>query len=102
MSKREPVKITYSTLGTPDPLIDQYFDEALATVKGWLGQTHKQYINGEWRTSHDSFTTTSPVDKSLVMGTFQLGGKQDIDAAMAAAKAAYPAWRATTRETRKR
>jgi len=102
MSKREPVKITYSTLGTPDPLIDQYFDEALATVKGWLGQTHKQYINGEWRTSHDSFTTTSPVDTSLVMGTFQLGGKQDIDAAMAAAKAAYPAWRATPWQERVR
>ncbi|MFN8439928.1 MAG: aldehyde dehydrogenase family protein [Caldilineaceae bacterium] len=102
MSKRKPIKITYSTLGSPDPLIDQYFDEALATVQGWMGQTHQLYINGEWRSTQETFEKRSPVDTSLVMGRFQLGRQQEINDAMAAAKAAYPQWRATPWQERVR
>ena len=32
-------KVTYSTLASPDPLLDQMFDEAVARVRANMGQT---------------------------------------------------------------
>ncbi len=49
-------------------------------------------INGEERTGGKTFTATSPIDRSIVIGTFQSGTTKDVDDAVAAAKAAYPAW----------
>ncbi|MCA0870723.1 5-carboxymethyl-2-hydroxymuconate semialdehyde dehydrogenase [Seohaeicola saemankumensis] len=51
-------------------------------------------IGGQTRPALSSatFETTSPVDESLIC-TVARGGAADIDAAAAAAKAAFPAWR---------
>lgn len=95
MSERKQFKITYSTLGSPDPELHQYFDEALAHARAAFGKTHKMYINGAWVEAASTFTKHSPVDTSLLLGHFQDGTPDDIRAAVAAAKAAYPAWRAT-------
>ncbi len=95
MPPRKQIKITYSTLGSPDPDLDRYFDEAVAETRKHLGETHQLYINGTWRSTSQTFSNTSPVDTSLVMGHFPLGGQAEIDEAVAAAQAAYPAWRAT-------
>jgi hypothetical protein len=48
---RKQFKITYSTLGSPDPLLHEYYDEALAAARAALGQSHKMFINGEWVTA---------------------------------------------------
>ncbi len=95
MTTRKQFKITYSTLGSPDPELHAYFDEALDHVRGQMGQTHKMYINGAWVEAAATFAKYSPVDTSLHMGTFQEGDAAAVAAAVAAAKAAYPAWRAT-------
>jgi 1-pyrroline-5-carboxylate dehydrogenase len=95
MTQRKQIKVTYSTLASPEPELHEYFEEALAKARANLGQTHQLYLNGQWRKAEKNFTTVSPIDTSLVMGHFGEGSAKEIDEAMAAAKAAFPAWRDT-------
>jgi 1-pyrroline-5-carboxylate dehydrogenase len=95
MSERKRIKVTYSTLASPDPLLDQYFDEAVAEAKANFGQTYPMYINGQERTAAETFAKISPVDLDLVMAYFQKGTEQDAKDAVAAAKAAFPGWSQT-------
>lgn len=93
--KRKHIKVTYSSMSSPDPLLHQYYEEDVAAIKAELGKTYPIYINGTWRESKSTFTKTSPIDTSMVIGHFQQGDSSDIAAAVAAAKAAFPAWRDT-------
>ncbi|NCF67260.1 MAG: aldehyde dehydrogenase family protein [Chloroflexi bacterium] len=90
--KRKHIKVTYSTLASPDPLLHEYFDEAVAEAKAGFGATFPLYINGQDRFVDETFAKVSPVDTSVVMGYFQKGSEQDANDAIAAAKAAFPAW----------
>lgn len=90
--KRKHIKVTYSTLASPDPLLHEYFDEAVAEAKAKFGQTFPLYINGEERFVDETFPKYSPVDKNLILGYFQKGTSEDASDAIAAAKAAFPAW----------
>ncbi|MDE2106370.1 MAG: aldehyde dehydrogenase family protein, partial [Patescibacteria group bacterium] len=60
------------------------------------------YIDGTWRASRrgETFTSTNPARKSDVIGEFAFAGGEDVDDAVAAATAAYPAWRKTPAPTR--
>ncbi len=92
---RKRIKVTYSTLSSPDPLLHQYYDEDVAEAKANFGKTHPMYINGEWVTANKTFQKSSPVNTSWIIGTFQEGSAEDVDTAVKAAQAAYPAWRHT-------
>ncbi len=58
--------------------------------------TYGNYIAGEWSPSADGRTSENrdPATGELI-GTFAQSGSTDVDRAVAAAKAAFPAWRAT-------
>lgn len=88
-------KITYSTLGSPDPALHEEFDAALVRARASLGATHQLYIDGAWGDAARIYEKYSPIDTSLLLGRFQDGDADDIQRAVAAAKAAFPAWRAT-------
>lgn len=89
------IKVTYSTLASPDPLLDELFDEAVARAKANMGQTFPLFIDGQERMVKEKFAKVSPVDTDLVMGYFQKGTEQDAEDAIAAAKAAFEGWRKT-------
>jgi aldehyde dehydrogenase (NAD+) len=59
-------------------------------------RTYLNYIGGEWRpsASGQTFDDTNPARSSEVVGRFQRSTPADVDAAIAAAEAAFPAWRA--------
>ena len=95
MTTRKQFKITYSTLGSPDPLLHTYYEEALQGARANLGRTHRMYIDGQWVEATAAYSTYSPIDTALHMGSFQDGTAADIDRAVTAARAAYPGWRAT-------
>lgn len=95
MTTRKHIKVTYSTLGSPDPLLHEYYEDALVKARASLGQTHQMYIAGAWRAAKRTFATTSPLDTNLTMGHFQDGDAGDIAAAVQAARTAFPGWRAT-------
>ncbi len=91
----DKIKVTYSTLASPNPKLDQLYDEAVQRTKESLGQTFPLFINGEERSVGTTFTKVSPVDTDLVMGYFQKGSEQDALDAIAAARAAFDGWRKT-------
>jgi 1-pyrroline-5-carboxylate dehydrogenase len=86
-------KITYATLGG-DSLDDLHrsLDEAIAHAPQTFGQEHFLHINGEPVRADGQFDDRSPIDTSIVLGRFQQGTREHARAAVAAARAAYPAW----------
>lgn len=53
----------------------------------------RHYIGGQRVTSGETYTNTSPIDGTF-LGEIARGGKTEVDAAVAAARAAFPAWAA--------
>ncbi len=58
--------------------------------------TEKQFINGKWVVSHSkkTFEQRNPADLSEVTGLWPKGEREDAGAAIDAAAAAYPSWKA--------
>ncbi len=84
-------RITYATMSA-DPNLHVEFDAAIARVKGTLGRTYPMVINGESVTASEQFDDRSPIDTRIVLGRFQQGGREHVQRAIAAARAAAPAW----------
>jgi aldehyde dehydrogenase (NAD+) len=61
---------------------------------------HKNYINGEWVEGKSAKDNINPSDVSDVVGVYAQADKAQALAAIAAAKAALPAWAATTPQQR--
>ena len=88
-------KITYATLGG-EQLEDLHreLDQAIAQAPPSFGRIHSLYINGQPVRADEQFEDRSPIDTSIVLGTFQKGTREHAKDAIAAARAAYPAWSA--------
>ena len=96
MSKqRKHIKVTYSTLSSPDPLLHEYFDEDVAELKSSPPGDYQLLIDGQWQDGAESFEVRSPINTDWLLGTFAAATHAQVDAAVAAAQAAYPAWRDT-------
>ncbi len=93
--ERKHIKVTYSTLGSPDPLLHEYFDEDVAELRANLGKAYRMYINGEWVEGDGSFENRSPINTDWLLGEFARASDAHVDQAVAAAKAAFPGWRDT-------
>jgi aldehyde dehydrogenase (NAD+) len=66
-----------------------------------MDNSEKFYINGQWvePSTGNRLTVINPATEE-VTGTIALGAQADVDAAVAAAKAAFPSFSQTTREER--
>lgn len=86
------LKITYTA--TPDQIeaMHSMFDEAIERVQSELGKTYPLIIDGEEITDRETFEVRAPADRRKVLGKFQKATGDDVERAVAAAKAAYPAW----------
>ncbi len=89
------IKITYATLKADNEELHSGFEEAVTRVRAGLGGHHRNYVDGAWRDGEGTFDVRSPIDRDIVLGTFATGTAADVDAAVAAARAAQPAWAAT-------
>lgn len=88
-------KLTYSTMFTPPEEMQLRFEAALAKVEGNLGREGRLLIAGKDVATLEFADRFSPIDPALHLGSWAVGGPEEADKAMAAAKAAFPAWRAT-------
>jgi len=61
-----------------------------------MARRHGNYIAGEWRdaASGRTFENRNPADTSELIGSFADSGPEDVESAVAAARAAYPKWKA--------
>jgi 1-pyrroline-5-carboxylate dehydrogenase len=88
-------KITYATMGAErmDDL-HRELDRAVEQVKSTFGRSYPLVIGGREVRSSAAFDDRSPIDKRILLGTFQQGDRDHVRSAVAAAQAAYPAWSA--------
>jgi 1-pyrroline-5-carboxylate dehydrogenase len=75
-----------------DPNLHVEFDAALERVKGTLGRDYPMFIGGVPVNASEQFDDRSPIDTRILLGRFQGGGREHVQQAIAAARAAYPAW----------
>ncbi len=89
-------KITYTSTNVDLSAFHRAFDEALAEVRASAGRSYPLYINGKPHevTRLDPIVDISPIDTSMVLGTFVAASKEDVDLAVRSAKAAQKAWAA--------
>jgi acyl-CoA reductase-like NAD-dependent aldehyde dehydrogenase len=88
-------KLTYSTMFDPPAELHQSFEAALAAVRARMGGTHPMWIGGRTREAASTFEVRSPIDRDWLLGRFAQGTRGDVEDAVAAARAAFPAWAAT-------
>jgi 1-pyrroline-5-carboxylate dehydrogenase len=88
-------KLTYSTMFDPPEEMHARFEAALAEVRAGLGATRAMHIDGADEAGRPLAENLSPVDRRLVLGRAPRGGAADVGRAVAAARRAFPAWRAT-------
>jgi 1-pyrroline-5-carboxylate dehydrogenase len=88
------IKITYATLSADNEELHAGFEAGLETTRASLGAHYRNYVDGAWRDGDGVFEARSPIDRELLLGTFALGSQADVDDAVAAARAAQPAWAA--------
>jgi aldehyde dehydrogenase (NAD+) len=78
--------------------------EADQPARQWLGKYEKvfgHFINGEWTEPGETFDVINPANKEVLARVTQ-GTKDDVNAAVAAARAALPAWQALDGHARAR
>jgi 1-pyrroline-5-carboxylate dehydrogenase len=88
-------KITYATMsaGRMEDL-HRELDSAIERVKGTFGKSYPMMIGGRAVRAASEFDDRSPIDTRILLGTFQNGSREQVREAIAAAKAAFPAWSA--------
>ncbi|MGH2731457.1 MAG: aldehyde dehydrogenase family protein [Actinomycetota bacterium] len=62
-----------------------------------MTREYRNYIGGEWMPAASGrlFASINPAEREEVLGVFPRSGPEDVDAAVAAAQAAYPSWMRT-------
>jgi len=95
------LKITYATMSADSEELNASFDDAVATAPSRLGATHPLMINGEKRAMSTTVDEFSPIDSEILIGRYSVATPDDIDDAVAAAKAFAPEWEAWGWEKRR-
>jgi 1-pyrroline-5-carboxylate dehydrogenase len=88
-------KITYATM-TADRMEDLHreLDGAIERVKTRFGRSYPMMIGGREVRASSDFDDRSPIDTRILIGSFQSGSREQVRDAIAAARAAFPAWSA--------
>jgi 1-pyrroline-5-carboxylate dehydrogenase len=99
--RRPHPKVTYATM-MADRMDDLHreLDRAVATVKTRFGGSYPMFIGGAPVTASEQFDDRSPIDTRIVLGRFQSGTREHVEAAVRAAKEAFPRWAAERWEDR--
>jgi 1-pyrroline-5-carboxylate dehydrogenase len=90
-----PAKVTYVSLSADNPEVRAAFDAAIDRVAGALGQDHPLRIGGLTRTTAHWSESRSPTDTRVLVARVASGSPADVNDAVAAARAAFPAWSRT-------
>jgi 1-pyrroline-5-carboxylate dehydrogenase len=84
-------KVTYVSM-EGDPALHAAYEEALGKIRGELGRSYPMFIGGREVYTREQFEIRSPIDRDILIGSFQAGGEEEARAAFRAAREAFPAW----------
>jgi 1-pyrroline-5-carboxylate dehydrogenase len=86
-------RVTYATLAAGQtPEFNRKFDDALARVRTDFGARHPHLIGGQRVAGSGEALDTSPIDIRIVLARLPVGTPEEVDRAVQAARAAFPAW----------
>ncbi len=85
-------KLTYATMFNPPEELHQGFDAAVARVRQNLGKEYGMLINNKDVFADEQFEDRSPINTDWVLARMQKGNEKHAQAALAAARKAFPAW----------
>jgi 1-pyrroline-5-carboxylate dehydrogenase len=86
-------KLTYASMFSPPEELHTRFEKALGDVKtNQLGRTHAMLINNRDVHAETTYENRSPINSTWLLGNFQAGTSRHANEAVAAARAAFPAW----------
>jgi 1-pyrroline-5-carboxylate dehydrogenase len=94
------IKITYATLRADNEELHALYDQGVERARARLGASHANIVDGAERVGDGEFELRSPIDSDILVGRFARGTRQDVRDAIAAARAAQPAWAALGWERR--
>ncbi len=86
-------KLTYSTMFSPPRELHENFDSAVAGLRHRFGESHPLFIGGRELLKEEVVIKHDPADGRQILGRFSLAEVGDVDAAITAARTAFPAWR---------
>ena len=87
-------RVTYSNTGEDFSGVHAHLDEVIPAVEAReFGKVRPALIGGRDRSEGEVAAARSPIDRDIVLGEFPQAGAAVVDEAVAAARAAYPAWR---------
>ena len=89
-----PLQITYATMSADNDELNTAYEAAVVRAGSRLGQTHGVIVNGEHRTERPIYEERSPIDSEIVVARYSQATTQDVDDAIAAARAFFPEWEA--------
>ncbi len=85
-------KLTYATMFNPPEELHEGFDKAVEKLKNSMGQEYTMLINGKEVKADEKFDDHSPVNTDWKLAVMQKGNSTHAQAAMTAARAAFPMW----------
>ena len=87
-------RVTYSNTGEDFSGVHAHLDAIIPDAEArLLGKSRPAFIGGRDRSEGEVVDARSPIDRDIVLGEFPQADAALIDEAVAAARAAYPAWR---------
>jgi 1-pyrroline-5-carboxylate dehydrogenase len=87
-------RVTYSNTGEDFSGVHAHLDELIPEAEArLLGKSRPALIGGHDRLEGKMVTAHSPIDRRIILGEFPQADQALVDEAVAAARAAYPAWR---------
>ena len=92
--KPAQAKVTYATMSA-DQMSELHrdLDVAIEQVKDGFGESHPMFINGRAVDGAGAaFEDRSPIDTRILIGRFTSATREQTQDAIAAARAAFPAW----------
>ena len=92
--KPPQAKVTYATMsGDQMAGLHRELDSAFDAVRAGFGRSHPMYIDGKAvEGAGGGFDDTSPIDTRILIGRFTAASVEQVQAAIAAARSAFPAW----------
>ena len=87
-------RVTYSNTGEDFSGVHAHLDSIISEAEArLLGKTRPGLIGGRDRTDGPNVVARSPIDRDIVLGEFPQADAALVDEGVAAARAAFPAWR---------
>ncbi len=88
----EGFRITYATMSADNEELHKAYDEGIEQAKAELGKTIPIVVNGEERLGEGTYELRSPIDNDVLLANISQATRQDVEDAIASAKATALDW----------